>query len=45
MQLALISYFRIASATAFISGSLTAGLGPNGNGVMPFLATNSLNQV
>src|SRR6266851_3672186 len=41
VQLALISYFRIASATAFISGSLTAGLGPNGNGVMPFLATNA----
>src|SRR6266853_858078 len=41
LQLALTSYFKIASATAFISGPLTVGLGPNGNGVMPFLATNA----
>src|SRR5258708_13948039 len=41
VQLALISYFRIASATAFISGSLTAGFGAQGECGMPILATNA----
>src|SRR6266853_3309889 len=35
------NYFKIASATAFRSGALMVGLGPSGNGVMPFLATNA----